>query len=97
MAAESKVGRNRGNAGKGRPKGSLNKNTALLKEAVLKAAELEGQDGAGKDGLTGYCRRLARDEPKAFAGLLGKILPTQVEGTGEDGALKVVIQRFSGD
>ena len=71
------------NAGKGRKKGSVNKTTALLKEAVLSAATETGSDGAGKDGLMGYCAFLARTEPKAFAGLLGRILPLQV--TGEDG------------
>jgi hypothetical protein len=70
-------------AGKGRPKGSLNKTTATLKEAILKAAELSGRDGKGKDGLVGYLRRVADDEPKAFAGLLGRVLPLQV--TGENG------------
>lgn len=74
---------NRGNAGKGRPKGSPNKTTALLKEAIIKAAEAVGEDKDGKDGLTGYCKFLAKDEPKAFAQLLGKVLPMQV--TGADG------------
>ena len=33
--------------------------------------------------MTGYCTFLAKEEPKAFAQLLGKVLPMQV--TGEDG------------
>ena len=66
-------------AGKGRPKGSPNKTTALLKLAVLQAAEAEGSDGNGKDGLVGYCRSLARDHPTAFTTLLGKILPSQLD------------------
>lgn len=69
--------------GAGRKKGVPNKTTALLKEAILGAAEKQGFDGAGKDGLTGYCQYLAKDEPKAFAQLLGKVIPLQV--TGEDG------------
>lgn len=70
-------------AGKGRPKGSVNKTTAILKEAILAAAASTGSDGNGKDGLMGYCGFLARSEPKSFAQLLGKVLPLQL--TGEDG------------
>jgi hypothetical protein len=66
----------------GRPKGSPNKTTALLKEAILNAAEETGADGTGKEGLTGYCKFLATSEPKAFAQLLGKVLPTQIAGEG---------------
>jgi len=75
----------------GRPKGVKNKTTGLLKDAILKAAGLVGYDKQGKQGLVGYCRFLAENEPKAFSQLLGKVMPTQV--TGEDGkALSVVIQ-----
>lgn len=71
------------NAGKGRPKGSANKTTTALREAILLAAEQAGHDTRGKDGVVGYCRFLATEEPKAFAQLLGKVLPMQV--TGESG------------
>ena len=64
----------------GRPKGSRNKTTKLLKEAILKAAEATGEDQQGKDGLVGYCTYLAKDEPKAFTQLLGRVLPIQVQG-----------------
>lgn len=62
----------------GRPKGSPNKTTALLKEAILAGAESVGD--AGEGGLEGYCKFLARDEPRAFAALLGKVLPMQLTG-----------------
>src|SRR5665213_2158251 len=77
---DSKIGPNRTppNAGQGRPKGALNKTTSLLKEAILLAAEQRGSDGLGKDGLTGYCQFLADEQPRAFAQLLGKVLPMQV-------------------
>ncbi|MCD0415695.1 hypothetical protein LOC51_00575 [Rubrivivax sp. JA1024] len=66
------------NAGKGRKAGVPNKTTALLKEAILAAAASCGSDGKGKRGLEGYCAWLAREEPKAFAALLGRVLPLQI-------------------
>lgn len=80
-------------AGIGRAKGTPNKTTATLKEAILKAGELVGEDGNGKDGLTGYLVRVAKQDVKAFSGLLGKVLPLQVTGEG-DGALQIVIKRY---
>lgn len=74
-------------AGPGRPKGVPNKTTALLKDAIISAAELQGQDGNGKDGLVGYCQFLAKEEPRAFASLMGRVLPMQVEGTGANGEI----------
>lgn len=88
-AADSKTGEKRitGAAamgpGPGRPPGLANKTTRLLKEAILLAAEEVGQDGAGAGGLVGYLRRLAASDPRAFAGLLGKVLPMQVNLGGE--------------
>ena len=60
----------------GRQAGTPNRTTALLKEAIIAAAETEGDKGTG--GLQGYCQFLAREEPKAFATLLGKVLPLQL-------------------
>lgn len=86
-----KVGVNAGNRGKGRVKGVPNKTTALLKEAILIAAEDVGNDGKGKDGLIGYLRLVAVNEMSAFASLLGKVLPMQI--TGADGnAMEVVFR-----
>jgi hypothetical protein len=69
-------------AGKGRKKGSANKTTTALKEAILLAAAQVGEDGKGKGELTGYLRRVARENVKAFSGLLGRVLPLQVTGEG---------------
>lgn len=73
--AKPKVGSNRGNAGKGRPKGSRNKQTAAIKDMILQALD--------KAGGVDYLVTQARETPTAFLGLVGKVLPMQV--TGEDG------------
>jgi hypothetical protein len=59
----------------GRPRGSRNKTTRLLKDAVL-AAAAAGEGGA--DGLVAYLKTQAATNPVAFLSLLGKILPLQV-------------------
>jgi hypothetical protein len=82
-----KVGTNRGNAGKGRPKGSPNKTTALLKDAILQAAEAAGD----AEGMIGYLTVQARENPAAFLTLLGKVLPMQVQGD-PDAPVKMVIE-----
>ena len=61
----------------GRAKDTPNKNMSFLKEAIIDAAKITGRDGNGKEGLTGYCCKLAQEEPKAFATLLGRVLPMQ--------------------
>ena len=66
----------------GQGKHGPQKSTIVLKEAILLAAEQAGEDGKGKDGLTGYLRRVAAEDVKAFASLLGKVLPLQVSGEG---------------
>lgn len=73
----------------GRKKGTPNKTTALLKDAILEAAGNAGED----QGLVGYLTSQALLNPGPFMALLGKVLPMQV--TGEDGgAVRLeVIQR----
>ena len=68
---EPKVGKAAGNRGKGRKKGVPNKTTALLKDAILKAAEAAGD----KEGMIGYLTIQANENPTAFMTLLGKVLP----------------------
>lgn len=79
----------------GRVKGTSNKSTVLLKEAILLAAEAVGQDGKGKEGLLGYLKMAAVSQPKAFITLLGRLLPTTLANDPDnplkmvDGALEV--------
>ena len=81
--ATSKVDGTRQKTG-GRQKGVPNRTTTMLKDAILEAAHKVGEDGQGRGGTTGYLQFLASNEPKAFASLLGRVLPLQV--TGEGGA-----------
>ena len=60
----------------GRVKGTSNKTTALLKDAILEAAAIAGKE----KGLTGYLTTQAISNPGPFMALLGKVLPTQVTG-----------------
>jgi hypothetical protein len=83
--SDPKLGKNTGNAGKGRPKGSPNKHTALLKDAILKAAELAG----GSEGMIGYLHDQAMANPGPFMALLGKVLPMQIAGD-PDSPLNVI-------
>ncbi|WP_185973497.1 hypothetical protein [Mesorhizobium sp. WSM4303] len=66
-----KLGANTGNAGKGRPKGSVNKTTKAVRELVVDALH----DVGGKDWLI----QLAKDDPKTFSGLIGRVIPLQVD------------------
>ena len=68
----------------GRSKGTCNRSTPLLKEAVLAAANLCGQDGNGEGEIVGYFTMLATKHPAVFARLLAKILPTQIDAGAED-------------
>jgi len=76
-AADRKIGPNRGNAGKGRPKGAPNKNSAAVKDMVLQA--LSGAGGVQ------YLQDQAKLNPAAFMTLVGKVIPLQVAGSGNDG------------
>jgi hypothetical protein len=67
----------------GRKKGTPNKTTALLKDMILEAAELAGQDMGG-DGAVQYLRMQATLNPGPFLSLLGRVLPTQLTGDAEN-------------
>lgn len=94
--ADKKTEKNRvgkGKPGPGRPKGVPNKTTALLKDAILQAAEQAGGEG----GIVGYLTLQAHENPSAYLSLLGKVIPLQVQGGGKDGSIVVEIVRGLGD
>ena len=73
MTDQPKVGLDRSKTG--RAKGTPNKTTALLKDAILRAAEK-----AGDGDIVEYLTLQARVNPGPFMALLGKVLPMQVTG-----------------
>lgn len=71
-------------AGKGRPKGAVNKTTAAVKDMILQALNNKGG--------VAYLEKQADANPTAFMTLVGKVLPLDVNATGN---LTVEIVRFS--
>ena len=72
----------------GRKPGTPNATPKLLKDCILMAAELSGQDGKGKGGLVGFLLRVATEDLGAFAMLLGRVVPLQeTEPSPGDGPL----------
>lgn len=65
------------NAGKGRGKGNLNKNTAAIKDMIDKAL----REAGGVE----YLKIQALENPSAFLGLIGKILPKDINVGGQSG------------
>lgn len=63
-------------AGSGRKPGVQNKLTKDVKEAIAQAFD--------KVGGTKYLIRQANENPKAFMALLGKLIPTQLTGEGDE-------------
>lgn len=74
--SKNRIGK--GKPGPGRPKGSVNKVTALLKDDILQAA-----DNAHPQGRVGYLTEQAQKNPTAFLTLLGKVLPSDITSGGE--------------
>jgi len=76
MSPAPKIRENRGNAGKGRPRGALNKTTTEIKTAVIEAFQ--------KAGGVDYLVKLAEEDPRTFCALVGKVIPLQVTGDPEN-------------
>lgn len=75
-----KLGTNKGNAGRGRPKGSLNKTTVAAKEAIQLAAEGLG----GTERLIAWAQEDPLNERAFWASIYPKLLPLQVVGDPEN-------------
>lgn len=69
--------------GAGRPKGSVDKGNAMIREMIVEALDRVG----GVD----YLIRQAEEQPKAFLSLIGKVMPVQLEGAG-GGAIQQVVK-----
>ena len=63
----------------GRKKGTPNKVSALLKDAIIQAAT-----DAGEGDMAAYLEKQAKDNPGPFMALLGKVLPLQVAGDADE-------------
>ena len=70
----------------GRKKGTPNKVTLQLREAVLQSFENLG-------GVK-YLEKLAKIEPRSYAMLLARVLPTQVEA--DLGLTTVIVRNYTG-
>lgn len=86
--AERKIGVNRGNAGKGRPKGSKNKTTVAVKDAITAAADGIG----GTERLIAWIRADEKNESVFWSQMYTKLLPHQVEGSEPDGSLGITFK-----
>ena len=76
-----KIGKSAGNRGKGRKKGSLNKTTAIAKDAIATAAERLG----GVDRLVEWVKEDTDNERAFWVSIYPKLLPLQVNGAGDKG------------
>ena len=79
----------------GRAKGTPNKSTAALKDAILRAAELAGDElktsENGPSRLVAYLRHQATANPASFMPLLGKVLPKEI---GADVIVRHTLEDF---
>jgi hypothetical protein len=82
---EPKEGTNRGNAGKGRPKGALNKTTKAAKDAIALAAEGLG----GTDRLIAWAQSDPLNERAFWTTIYPKLIPVTLAGD-EDNPLHMV-------
>ena len=62
----------------GRKKGTPNRFTGALKDIILSALANAKQPGQTRAGSEEWMKQLAKKNPRAFASLLGKLLPTKI-------------------
>lgn len=80
--------------GSGRKKGTRNKVPAVVRDLVLEA--LDAYKKGKSKGAQGFLGDLARDEPKAFATLIAKMIPTAIEGTDGSNLPIVAVRDYRG-
>lgn len=73
--------------GAGRPQGALDRNNKQLREMILEALEAKG-------GIA-YLADKAESHPQAFMSLLGRVLPTTLDGTVKHEGLASVLASLS--
>lgn len=94
MTADSKLVANSGKkkpprAGLGRPKGSVNKVTKTLREAIEVSFE--------KVGGVDYLARMAIDQPASYMTLLGKVLPAHMNIKADVSKFELIVKRANAD
>ena len=77
------------NAGKGRKKGTPNKLTVTLKQAILNSFETLGGEA--------WLVQLAESDPKAYAGLLGRIIPSEISGHVQTMSTNPIVHIYTAD
>ena len=78
----------------GRKKGTPNKISSALKEAILEAAENAGKrlKPDAESGTVAYLEQIAIQEPASFCGLLGKVLPMTIADAEQNRETKYVVR-----
>ena len=62
---------------------------ARLREAIIAAASEVGFDGTGADGLKGYLRRIANEDPKTYFGVLSKLMLGEATSSTEETVTRI--------
>ena len=77
----------------GRKKGTPNKISSALKEAILEAAENAGErlKPDAESGTVAYMEQIAIQEPASFCSLLGKVLPMTIADAEQNRETKYVV------
>lgn len=75
MPDKQTAGIGKGTPGPGRKKGVPNRNTALIREMVAQALDQAGG--------VAYLAEMARECPGPFLGLVGKVLPVQLQNADD--------------
>ena len=79
----------------GRKKGTPNKISSVLKEAILEAAENAGKrlKPDAESGTVAYLEQIAIQEPASFCSLLGKVLPMTIADADKEGETRMLVRR----